>query len=146
MADMMHQERVCDVKWGTLTLIGFLSLIFGIIILFYPGITAGVIVMLFGVLVIILAVLALITALLETGGRSTLLLLGAILGFIVGVGALVSPIVIGSFLVIIIGIVLIGIAYVLGFWPQYQKARESRRQLAQPPAASAGNRGPASDA
>jgi hypothetical protein len=32
---------------------------------------------------------------------------------------------------IIIGIVLIGIAYVLGFWPQYQKARESRRQLEQ---------------
>jgi hypothetical protein len=32
---------------------------------------------------------------------------------------------------IIIGIVLIGIAYGLGFWPQYQKARESRRQVAQ---------------
>jgi hypothetical protein len=32
---------------------------------------------------------------------------------------------------IIIGIVLIGIAYLFGFWPQYQKAQESRRQLAQ---------------
>jgi site-specific recombinase len=32
---------------------------------------------------------------------------------------------------IIIGIVLIGIAYVLGFWPQYQKAQESRRQVQQ---------------
>jgi uncharacterized membrane protein HdeD (DUF308 family) len=62
MADIMHEERICDVKWGTLTLIGFLSLIFGIIILFYPGITEQVIVMLFGVLVIVLAVLALITA------------------------------------------------------------------------------------
>ncbi|MDE3135238.1 MAG: hypothetical protein KGL59_01575 [Acidobacteriota bacterium] len=32
---------------------------------------------------------------------------------------------------IISGIVLIGIAYVLGFWPQYQKAQESRRQVEQ---------------
>jgi type II secretory pathway pseudopilin PulG len=30
---------------------------------------------------------------------------------------------------IIIGIVLIGIAYVLGFWPQYQKVQKSRQQL-----------------
>ena len=33
--------------------------------------------------------------------------------------------------VIITGVVLIGIAYVLGFWPQFQKARESQRQLEQ---------------
>jgi uncharacterized membrane protein HdeD (DUF308 family) len=112
MADMMHEERICDVKWGTLALIGFLSLIFGIIILFYPGITEEIIVMLFGVLVIILAVLALITALLSTGGRSTLLLLGAIIGFIVGVGALLSPVIFGAFLVIIIGIVLFVIGLV----------------------------------
>jgi type II secretory pathway pseudopilin PulG len=32
---------------------------------------------------------------------------------------------------IIIGIVLIGIAYVLGFWPQYEKAQKARQQLEQ---------------
>jgi hypothetical protein len=31
--------------------------------------------------------------------------------------------------VIITGIVLIGIAYVLGFWPQYQKVQITKRQL-----------------
>lgn len=30
---------------------------------------------------------------------------------------------------IIIGIILIGAAYVLGFWPQYQKRKSSQRQL-----------------
>lgn len=33
--------------------------------------------------------------------------------------------------VIITGIILIGIAYVLGFWPQYQKLQLSRQQLDQ---------------
>jgi type II secretory pathway pseudopilin PulG len=32
---------------------------------------------------------------------------------------------------IILGIILIGVAYVLGFWPQYQKARASQRQVAE---------------
>lgn len=32
---------------------------------------------------------------------------------------------------IIIGIILIGVAYVLGFWPQYQKAQASQRQVAE---------------
>ena len=32
---------------------------------------------------------------------------------------------------IIVGVVLIGIAYVLGFWPQYQKVQMAREQLEQ---------------
>ena len=74
MADVMHEERICDVKWGTMVFLGILSLIFGIIILFYPGVTAAVIVMLFGVLILILAFLALIIALMSTGGKATMLL------------------------------------------------------------------------
>lgn len=106
MADMMHEERICDVKWGTMVFLGILSLIFGIIILFYPGVTAAVIVMLFGVLILILAVLALIMALMTTGGKATLLLLAAIFGFLVGAGAIISPIAFGAFVAIMIAIVL----------------------------------------
>jgi uncharacterized membrane protein HdeD (DUF308 family) len=106
MAEMMHEERMCDVKWGTMLFLGILALIFGIIMLFYPGITAAIVVMLFGVLILILAFLALVMALADTGGRSTLLLIAAIIGFIIGITAILSPVVIGSFLVIIIGIVL----------------------------------------
>jgi hypothetical protein len=40
--------------------------------------------------------------------------------------------------VIITGVILIGIAYVLGFWPQYQKVQMSRQQLEQVNAELAG--------
>ena len=33
--------------------------------------------------------------------------------------------------VIITGVILIGVAYVLGFWPQYQKVQMTRQQLEQ---------------
>jgi uncharacterized membrane protein HdeD (DUF308 family) len=110
---IMYRESVCDVKWGTFVLIGLLALIFGIVIMFYPGITTAVLVMLFGVLVIVLAVLALVTALMGSGetGRPTLLLLGAILGFIVGVGAILAPQFFAAILAIIIAVVL----FVIGF-------------------------------
>lgn len=33
-------------------------------------------------------------------------------------------------IILIVGVLLIGAAYVAGFWPQYQKARQAQRQLA----------------
>jgi uncharacterized membrane protein HdeD (DUF308 family) len=111
---MMYKESVCDVKWGTFVLLGLLSLIFGIVIFIYPGITAAVLVMLFGVMMIVLAFLALIIALMSPGttGRPTILLLGAILGFIVGVGAILAPQFFGAILTIIIAVVLFVIGLV----------------------------------
>ncbi|MCU0629063.1 MAG: DUF308 domain-containing protein [Methanoregulaceae archaeon] len=111
---IVYEEKMCNVKWGTFVLIGLLSLIFGILIFFYPGITAAVLVMLFGVLIIILAFMALVMALMSTGesGRPTLLLLAAILGFIVGASALVAPQFLAAFLTIIIAIVMFVIGIV----------------------------------
>ena len=39
---IVYEESICNVKWGTYVLIGLLALIFGILIFFYPGITAAV--------------------------------------------------------------------------------------------------------
>ncbi len=61
LVEMMHEERLCDVKWGTLALLGVLSLIFGIILLIFPKTTMEVVVVLFGIIVLILAFLALIS-------------------------------------------------------------------------------------
>ncbi|MDD1697518.1 MAG: DUF308 domain-containing protein [Methanoregula sp.] len=105
---IVYEESICNVKWGTYVLIGLLALIFGILIFFYPGITAAVLVMLFGVLIIVLAFLALISGLMSTSehGRPLWLLLLAVLGFIVGAIALIAPQIFGAFLAIIIGVVL----------------------------------------
>jgi uncharacterized membrane protein HdeD (DUF308 family) len=105
---LMYKESICDVKWGTYVLLGLLSLIFGIVIFMYPGLTAAVLVMFFGVLVIVLAFMALVMALMSPGTTAspTWLLLGAILGFIVGVGAILAPQFFGAILTIIIAVVL----------------------------------------
>ncbi len=105
---LVYRESICDVKWGTFVLLGLLALIFGIVIMFFPGLTAAVLVMLFGVLIIVLAFLALIIALMSPGetGRPTLLLLAAIIGFIVGVGAILAPQFFAAILTIIIAVVL----------------------------------------
>jgi uncharacterized membrane protein HdeD (DUF308 family) len=109
-----YEEKMCNVKWGSFVILGLLSLIFGILIFIYPGVTAAVLVMLFGVLIIVLAFMALVAALMSPGGsgRPTLLLLAAILGFIVGAGALVAPQIFGAILTIIIAIVLFVIGIV----------------------------------
>ncbi|MDD1707119.1 MAG: DUF308 domain-containing protein [Methanoregulaceae archaeon] len=105
---VIYEEKVRNVKWGTFVLLGLLALIFGILIFFYPGLTATVLVMLFGVLIIVLAFLALIMALMTTGetARPTWLLLAAILGFIVGVGSLIAPQFFAAMWAIIIAVVL----------------------------------------
>jgi uncharacterized membrane protein HdeD (DUF308 family) len=111
---IVYEERICTVKWGTFVLLGLLSLIFGILIFIYPQITAAVLVMLFGVLIIVLAFLALMAALMAPGGsgRPTGLLVMAIIGFIVGAGALVAPQIFAAILTIIIAIVLFVIGIV----------------------------------
>jgi uncharacterized membrane protein HdeD (DUF308 family) len=109
MAEVVkYEESVCNVKWGTFVLLGLLALIIGIVIFFYPGMTAAVLVMLFGVLILVLAFMTLVAALMSTGesARPTLLLLAAILGFIVGLGAIFAPQVFGAFLAIVIAVVL----------------------------------------
>ena len=105
---IVYEESICNVKWGTFVLIGLLSLIFGILIFFYPELTAAVLVMLFGVMVIVLAFITLVGALMSPGesGRPALLLLAAIFGFIVGAVALIAPQVLAAILTIIIGVVL----------------------------------------
>jgi len=105
---VMYEESVCNVKWGTFVLLGLLALIIGIVIFFYPAMTAAVLVGLFGVLILVLSFLTLVAALMSTGesARPTLLLLLAILGFIVGLGAIFAPEVFAAFLAIIIAVVL----------------------------------------
>jgi uncharacterized membrane protein HdeD (DUF308 family) len=115
MADVIvYEESVRTVKWGTFVLLGLLSLVFGIVIFFYPGLTFDVLVVLFGVLMTVLAFLALVIALMSPGtsGRPALLLFAAIIGFIVGIGSIVAPQVFGTILAIIIAVVLFVIGLV----------------------------------
>ncbi len=105
---IVYETSLYNVKWGAFILIGFLMLIFGFLMALFPDVTATVIVMLVGVIILILAFLAIILALLHPAGASsgTLLLIGGIIAFLIGVAAILSPVFFGAVLVMIIAIVL----------------------------------------
>ncbi|HUU75344.1 MAG TPA: DUF308 domain-containing protein [Methanoregulaceae archaeon] len=103
-----YDVSFCDVKWGSFVFLGLLSLIFGILIMLFPNISATVLVILFSLLIILLSFMAIIMALMTPAGetRSSLLLIAGVLGFLVGVAGIIYPIVFGAILVEIIAIVL----------------------------------------
>jgi uncharacterized membrane protein HdeD (DUF308 family) len=104
----MNVASSCSSGWGALVLLGILSLIFGIVMMFFPGITAMAVITLIGIIIIVLGIIAVIMALFTPAGegKSTLLLLVGIIGVLVGAGAIIYPIVFGEILTEIIGIVV----------------------------------------
>lgn len=99
----------CAKVWGALVLLGFLSFIFGLLMMFFPNLTALVVLTLIGVLIIIMGVIGLIFALFTPAGegKSTLLLIGGILGILIGVGFIIYPAIIGIVLTWMIGVVIL---------------------------------------
>jgi len=106
--DEIYEVTISDVKWGGFVFLGLLSLLFGILIMLFPNITATILVILFSLLIILLAFMAIIMALLTPVGetRSSLLLIAGIIGFLVGVAGIVYPVIFGAILVEIIAVVL----------------------------------------
>jgi uncharacterized membrane protein HdeD (DUF308 family) len=101
-------ENVPGVKWGSLVLIGMLSVIFGLLVVLFPTISATVLVELIGILIILLSFAALmLSALLEGGWKDSLLLtLLAIIGFFIGIVTIIQPIVMGMVIFFVAGIAL----------------------------------------
>lgn len=101
-------ENITMVKWGALVLLGVVSLIFGILIVLFPLVSAAVLVELIGILIILTAFSALVFSALAPGGwkESVLLAVLGILGFFFGIATVIHPIVMGQVIVMIVGISL----------------------------------------
>ncbi|MCQ8893626.1 MAG: DUF308 domain-containing protein [Methanolinea sp.] len=108
MAEETMEESLCRMKWSTFVLTGVMALFFGILFFLFPALTAEVIVTLLGIIIIVLSIFAITLALMSRVGDtySAALLIGGLCGFLVGVGAIVSPVLFGAFLSIILGAVL----------------------------------------
>ena len=121
----------CSNGWGALVLLGILSLIFGLVMMFFPGITAMAVITLIGIVIIVLGIIAVIMALFTPAGegKSTLLLLVGIIGVLVGAGAIVYPIVFGEILTEIIGIVVFIIGIIQIAFALAEKGVSSRGLL-----------------
>ena len=109
------------VKWGALVLLGLLAVIFGLLVVLFPTISATVLVELIGILIILSSFAALMLAALSPGGwkESALLAVLAIIGFFFGIATIISPIIMGQVIIVIAGIALflgglIGLVFAVG--------------------------------
>ncbi|MCU0632449.1 MAG: DUF308 domain-containing protein [Methanolinea sp.] len=107
----------CDRGWGALVILGLISILFGILLMLFPDLTAIAVVTLIGVLVVIFGVIMLLSSLFLPAGapKSALLLFGGLVGILIGVGIVVYPIIAGAILTEIIGaaIFIIGMMQML---------------------------------
>ncbi len=108
MPDTVVVVTPCDRGWGALLVLGLLSILFGVLMILFPDLTAIAVVTLIGVLVIILGAIMLLSSLFLPAGaaRSTLLLFGGLAGLLIGVGIIVYPILAGAVITEIIGAVI----------------------------------------
>jgi len=106
--DVVTVENVASVKWGSLVLLGVLAVIFGLLVVLFPTLSATVLIELIGILIILLSFAALMLAALSPGGwkSSALLAILAIIGFFAGIATIIHPYVMGQALAIIAGIAL----------------------------------------
>jgi hypothetical protein len=101
-------ENVIGIKWGSLILLGLLSVIFGLLVVFFPTISATVLVELIGIVIIVFSFTALVLSALPPGGRNTSLFLAmlSVIGFFFGIATVIQPIVMGMVIFYIAGIAL----------------------------------------
>ena len=114
-------ENAAGVKWGSLILLGVLAVIFGLLVILFPAVSATVLVELIGILILLVSFAALMLSALSPGGWKASLLLAVlgVLGFFFGIATIIHPIVMGQVIFIIAGIALfmgglIGIVFAVG--------------------------------
>ncbi len=53
--DVVRESQVTDVKWGSFVLLGLLAMVFGIVIVLFPNLSATVLIELIGIFIILLS-------------------------------------------------------------------------------------------
>ncbi|MDD1701832.1 MAG: DUF308 domain-containing protein [Methanoregula sp.] len=106
--DSYPVEQITRVKWGSLVILGFLSVIFGLLVVLFPQISATILSELIGILILLLAFSALVLSALSPGGwkESAVLAILGIIGFIFGIATIVHPIIMSQVIFTIVGIAL----------------------------------------
>jgi len=119
--DVVPVVDVTGVKWGAVVLLGALAVIFGLLVVLFPTVSATVLIELIGILIILVSFAALMLAALSPGGwkSSMLLAILSIIGFFVGIATIIHPFVMGQAIAVIAGIALflgglIGLVFAVG--------------------------------
>src|SRR5512136_2009847 len=109
------EGQVTELRWGSFVLLGLLAMVFGIVIVLFPNLSATVLIELIGIFIILLSFGAIMLSAVAPGGLkgSILLAILGIIGFFFGIATILSPYVMGKTIFILAGIALL-IGGVLG--------------------------------
>lgn len=101
-------NQPADIRWGSLVLLGIVAVIFGLLILLFPGISAVVLVEIIGIFIVLLSFAVIMISAVASGGwkGSMLVAVLGVVGFFFGVATILSPVVMGQVIFSIIGVVL----------------------------------------
>ena len=102
------EGQVTDLRWGSFVLLGLLSIVFGLVIAMFPGMTTAVLIELIGIFIVIVSFGVIMMSAVAPGGLkgSILLAILGIIGFFFGIATILSPYVMGRVIFILAGIAL----------------------------------------
>jgi uncharacterized membrane protein HdeD (DUF308 family) len=108
MAHEMQEGQSTDLRWGSFVLLGLLAMVFGLVIVMFPGMTTAVLIELIGIFIIIVSFGVIMMSAGAPGGLkgSILLAILGIIGFFFGIATILSPYVMGKVIFILAGIAL----------------------------------------
>lgn len=106
--DTVVAVQVTDVKWGALVLIGLLAVVFGLMIILFPGVSGIILDELIGIFIIVLSFGVLMIAAVSPGGwkNAALLAVLGVIGFFFGIATILFPVVMGGVIFTLVGIAL----------------------------------------
>ncbi len=104
-----NEGQVNDLRWGSFVLLGFLAIVFGLLIAFFPQMTTLIMIELIGIFLVIVSFGVIMMSAVAPGGLkgSILLAILGILGFFFGIATILSPYVMGKAIFILAGIALL---------------------------------------
>jgi uncharacterized membrane protein HdeD (DUF308 family) len=108
MAEFAAEGKVTEVKGGSFVLLGFLAVLFGLLIVLFPGLSTAVLMELVGIFIILFSFGVVVMSAISPGGirGSILLAILGVIGFFFGIATILSPYVMGGVIFTLAGIAL----------------------------------------
>jgi uncharacterized membrane protein HdeD (DUF308 family) len=100
-------ERLRQVRWGYFVLFGIIAIIFGGLVLFYPGISTVFMVLLAAALLLLFGIYGIVTGFMAPSGEKAAPIVLGIIGVLIGAAGLAYPAAFGVSLVVLIGFLLL---------------------------------------
>ncbi len=130
--DPEQRDRIKRPWWSACTLPGLVALISGVLVLFFPGVTATMLVMITGILLALIGVLIIFSARRRSTGLGRLPLLAGTIGFIAGFAAILWTAIFPVFSIVTVSIITLITGALIGTMAAFGKGIPHRELLSLP--------------